>query len=162
MMTKGKYTIDLAGQHAECESNYARLIRLLPNMDSVDRREFGVELAGREPVRFCMEVKERCKYTTMLEVSQHSINADSISSQPWAIRPTFLLRIYHDAQMAEVISFNKHHQVQPKYDYPNEKMYQADEKAQLNQFLGEWLSHCIHYGHDLDDLADHVAKAVNL
>jgi len=28
-------------------------------------------------------------------------------------------------------------------------MHQPDEKAQLNLFLGEWLSHCLACGHEL-------------
>ena len=151
-MTKKKYRINLAGQQAECELNYARLMRLLPRLSTVDLHEFGVELAGRPSLQLRLEVKERCKYTTMLDVSQRSLDGVD-QALPWVVNPTFSLRIYHDAKMAEVISFDRHHRLQAKYDYPNDKMYQADEKAQLNQFLGEWLSHCIQYGHALEDLA---------
>ena len=39
-----------------------------------------------------------------------------------------------------------------RYEYPNRHMYQSDEKAQFNVFLGEWLSHCLDRGHVLDPL----------
>jgi uncharacterized protein YqiB (DUF1249 family) len=29
-------------------------------------------------------------------------------------------------------------------------MHQPDEKSQLNLFLGEWLSHCLARGHELE------------
>jgi uncharacterized protein YqiB (DUF1249 family) len=29
-------------------------------------------------------------------------------------------------------------------------MHQPDEKAQLNVFLGEWLSHCLALGHEFE------------
>lgn len=140
---KQRYKIDLAGQQAECEANYVRIMKLLPDMSFVDSREFGVELAGSTPVAIRIAVTERCKYTTMLEVSQLQ------ASTKWSNAPCFALRVYHDAQMAEVIAFDRHHRLRPCYEYPNENMYHSDEKAQLNLFLGEWLSHCLHYGHEL-------------
>jgi uncharacterized protein len=144
-VTKQKYKIDLAGQQAECEANYLRIMKLVPDMNFIDRREFGVELAGGTPVEIRITVTERCKYTTMLEVSQLQ------AATQWSTAPSFVLRVYHDAQMAEVIAFERHNRLRPRYEYPNTNMYHCDEKAQLNQFLGEWLSHCLHHGHALND-----------
>ena len=138
---------------AECEANYARIMQLLPDMERVDQRHFGIELAGAQPLQFRIVVKERCKYTTMIDISQLPSGADR--SQPWLqdcdATPCFSLRVYHDARMAEVIAYNRHQRLHPSYDYPNDKMYHRDEKAQLNTFLGEWLSHCLKYGHTLND-----------
>ena len=147
-MIQRRYNVDLAGQQAECEANYARIMRLLPDLALVDRREFGVELNAGEPKLFCFDVTERCKYTTMLDLSQRSASGND---DPWASALSFSLRIYHDAQMAEVVAYNCHRRIYPSYDYPNEQMYQRDEKNQLNNFLGEWLSHCLRYGHELGD-----------
>lgn len=148
-MTKQKYKIDLAGQQAECEANYLRIMKLLPDMNCIDRREFGVELAGSMPVAIRITVTERCKYTTMLKVSQ----LQAPLSQ-WASAPSFVLRVYHDAQMAEVIAFEHHHRLRARYDYPNANMYHSDEKAQLNLFLGEWLSYCLRFGRTLNNPSD--------
>ena len=150
MRTK-KYTIDLAGQMAECEANYARIMQLLPDIDSAESWDFGVELASGEPAIFRIEVKERCKYTTMVDISQQ---LSSNALQPWSANPCFSLRVYHDARMAEVVAYDRHQRLRPSYDYPNNKMYQRDEKSQLNIFLGEWLSHCLKYGHVLDNPAN--------
>jgi uncharacterized protein YqiB (DUF1249 family) len=68
---KSRYKLDLSGLHAQCEANYARLMRLLPDMNLVDRREFDVTGNGSdETIRICMEVVERCRYTTMLTIFQ--------------------------------------------------------------------------------------------
>lgn len=150
-MRKKRYSIDLAGNMAECEANYARLMQLLPDMQTMETREFGVELPGNAPTQLQITVTERCKYTTMIDVSQ---SQSAVAEQLPAVLSgvaSFSLRIYHDARMAEVIAFNRHRRIHARYDYPNDNMYQRDEKAQLNKFLGEWLSHCLKYGHVLDD-----------
>lgn len=150
-MLRKKYSIDLAGQMAECEANYARIMRLLPELASVDRHEFGVAMAGGLPLQFQIVVTERCKYTTMVDIEQ--LSSDGQPCRGWQqeghLSPCFSLRIYHDARMAEVVSYNRHQRLKPSYDYPNDKMYHRDEKAQLNTFLGEWLSYCLQFGHAL-------------
>jgi len=63
-MKRKRYHIDLSAHIAECEANYARLKRLLPDME---QRAFRVRLGDREPrVRF--EVGERQRYTTVLRI----------------------------------------------------------------------------------------------
>ncbi|MEE8057912.1 MAG: DUF1249 domain-containing protein [Pseudomonadales bacterium] len=148
-MLKKKYSIDLAGQMAECEANYARIMQLLPDMEAVDQREFGVDMPGGRSIRFQIVVRERCKYTTMVDVSQLPLSSSSAIPETLQQAPCFSLRVYHDARMAEVIAYNRHQRLRPSYNYPNNKMYHRDEKAQLNTFLGEWLSHCLQYGYAL-------------
>lgn len=143
-MAKRKYKLDLAGQQAECAANYARLMKLLPDMDTVDQCIFAVMQADGRSAEFCIRVKERCKYTTMLELSQSSLVSN------WTGSPDFSLRVYHDAQLAEVTAFRGFHRLQPIYQYPNQAMLHSDEKSQLNVFLGEWLSYCLKYGHTVD------------
>ncbi len=156
-MVQKKYTVDLAGQLAECEANYVRIMQLSPRMDTEDLRVFTVDLTAARQVQFRIEVRERCKYTTMVDVSQ---TTDCNDAQPWAAAPRFSLRVYHDARMAEVIAFDRHHRFRATYDYPNDKMYQRDEKIQLNTFLGEWLSHCLKHGREAGDPTDQRLFAV--
>jgi len=54
--------------------------------------------------------------------------------------------VYHDAQMAEVISYQQQRHFQAKYVYPNQQKHQQNEKAQLKQFLSECLGHCLNNG----------------
>ena len=53
------------------------------------------------------------------------------------------VRLYHDAEIAEVIRYQQHRKFNPRYAYPNAKMHQVDEKSKINQFLGELLAHCL-------------------
>lgn len=142
-----RYRLDLSGLHAECEANYARLMDLLPKLSEVDRRDFQLGGADSEAgVRVSIEVTERCPYTTMVTVSQQQ------AVTPWVEPPRFEVRLYHDANMAEVVQYSGLRKVSARYDYPNEAMHQKDEKHQLNRFLGEWLRHCLAVGHSLDRL----------
>ena len=144
-MKPKKQSVDLAAQMAECEANYARTMKLMPDMAEVDEREFMVQLPTGLAVQFRFLVLERCKYTTILEFSQ----LDSCFGQQldWAPAPHFTLRVYHDARMAEVSAFHGNHRLRSNYEYPNKSMFHRDEKAQLNQLLGEWLKHCLDHGH---------------
>lgn len=135
----GRYKVDLAGQMACCEANYARLLKLMPTFDQHDQWHYDVQ-AGETSWNICLRVTERARYTTMLEVTQRN------GLQHWGSSPQLQVRLYHDARMAEVVAWQEHRRVRPKYDYPNQKMYQRDEKAQFNRFLEDWLSHSLAHG----------------
>ncbi|MFV8818977.1 DUF1249 domain-containing protein [Haliea sp. E17] len=127
--------MDLVELHAVCEANYARLIRLFPNYETTNRREF---LVGGAHVT--VEVADRSRYTTIFRVQQLH------GSDRWLGSLRMEVRAYHDAGMLEVGSFQSHRRVQPRYGYPNPKMHQQDEKAQQNRFLADWLENCLAHG----------------
>jgi uncharacterized protein YqiB (DUF1249 family) len=127
--------MDLVGLHAACEANYARLLRLFPDYEQSNLREFEL---GDGRVR--MEVLERSRYTTFFRLFQYH------SDSRWLESLKVDVRAYHDAGMLEVGTFQSHRQVKPRYSYPNPGMYQQDEKCQQNQFLAEWLQHCLQHG----------------
>lgn len=121
---------------AECDANYLRLMKLLPNLADSDLRAFSLTFGGGEPrVRF--EVAERCRYTTVVNVTQE------MGGLP---ETRIAVRIYHDAKSAEVIEYQNERGFEAVYDYPNAKMRQRDEKAQVNRFLSEFLAVCLEYG----------------
>lgn len=124
---------------AECDANYLRLSKLFPEMHTLDRAAMGLELNGiRLEIR--MEVIERSPYTTLIRLSQHP-------QVPWSHRATMTVRLYHDARSAEVVEYQgRKHFLRAAYDYPNVDMRQPDEKAQINRFLGEYLSVCLSHG----------------
>lgn len=84
-------------------------------------------------------LKERHKKTKTL----HSKGYNLVQ----LLHPRMTIRLYHDARMAEVLSSQDVRQIKPRYDYPNTKMHQQDEKQQINQFLNEWLQLCLSLGH---------------
>ncbi|HET8711668.1 MAG TPA: DUF1249 domain-containing protein [Spongiibacteraceae bacterium] len=137
-LTKRRYCVDLAAALAECEANYWRLERLLHAFREDDRR-----FALDSQVQMHVRVVERSPYTTLLEIEQ-------VQTAIAALTQGLSVRVYHDAQLAEVVAFAHLRRVQPRYDYPNPAMHQPDEKAQWNRFLGEWLSHCLQHGVPLD------------
>ncbi|WP_432697461.1 DUF1249 domain-containing protein [Marinobacterium sp. YM272] len=138
---KRKYVPDLTRQSSVCEANYARLLKLLPDLDTQDQREYQISWQGRSAV-VRLQVEERFRYTSTVMVSQQ-MESDS----RWLDAPQLLVRLYHDAGMAEVICIRQRRQLSGRYPYPNPQMHQPDEKAQLNDFLGECLSQCLSHGH---------------
>ena len=133
----GRYSIDLAGLHASCESNYARLLQLFPDYEVTNLREF--QLSGGARVR--IEVVGRCRYTTLMRARQQGNDHD------WLAPPRFELRVYHDVRMVEVTGLRAGQPVAARYEYPNPAMHARDEKVQQNKFLAEWLEHCLRQGH---------------
>lgn len=139
-----RYRVDLAGLQAACEANYARLMRLLPDMRNEQlSRRIAVSQGDQMLGILSLEVILACPYTTTLQVRQEL-------SLPWLPVPRLEVQVYHDARMAEVVSAQHARRFRSIYPYPNAHMHQPDEKAQLNLFLGEWLSHCLACGHELE------------
>lgn len=132
---KRAYKMDIVRLHAVCEANYARLLRLFPDYEHSNQREFH---AG--PARVVIEVLERSRYTTIFRLRQHQAEAR------WLGRLMIEVRAYHDAGMLEVGAFQSHRRIAARYAYPNDQMLQQDEKVQQNHFLSEWLEHCLAHG----------------
>ncbi len=135
-----KYVPDLKGLIHDCEANYLRFLRLLPTMDEHNEWSFAVELPSDQLSEVVIAVTERSRYTTTVSLTQASHVGE------WVPEPTITVRLYHDARLAEVLSYQKNHRIRQSYEYPNAKMYHRNEKAQLNAFLGEWLDSCLKSG----------------
>lgn len=160
-LTKQRYRIDLAAQQAECELNYARLTRLLVNLSTQDEWRFEI---GGHPMTtyFTATIVDRAPYTTTVQLIQKkdqqqtaeeknsTHNKQSIGDVLQSSSITVCL--YHDANMAEVVAWKNHKRLRARYEYPNKAMYHQDEKAQLNQFLSEWLTNCQKNGRVIMDI----------
>ena len=149
-----RYKVDLPLQMAECETNYLRLQKLLrlhfnkPAKDqSGDEYRFMVS-RGEQQWLHHLQILERSPYTTTLQLSLTT----AAPTSSWLRMPRLTVRMYHDAKLAEVLAWEGHKRLRPRYEYPNQAMYHADEKLQINQFLGELLSRCLHEGHHVDDV----------
>ena len=106
------------------------------------KKEFCIAdaLVTGEAVTMELTVLETFKYTNTLKIIQKPELSE------WVKTPVMLVRIYHDASTAEVISSQGHNNFQPRYPRVNPMMYHSDEKKQINVFLGEWLSLCLKAG----------------
>jgi uncharacterized protein YqiB (DUF1249 family) len=136
-----RYTVDLPAHMAECDANYHRLLRLFPNLRDTDEQRIGL-LMPTMNAEVSFVVLEKGPYTTLLQL-------DVESDEKWmqlATAPSMTVRVYHDAQSAEVVSYQTQNRFHGVYEYPNTRMRQRDEKVQINRFLGEFLSLCLEHG----------------
>jgi uncharacterized protein YqiB (DUF1249 family) len=132
---KKAFKLDLRALHAICEANYARMMRLFPEYETANLRRLEVGSA-----QVTLEVVERCRYTTIFRLRQKQ------AEQYWLGQLLVEVRAYHDAAMLEVGMFQSHRRIAARYQYPNDQMFQQDEKFQQNVFLAEWLEHCLANG----------------
>lgn len=138
-MKSKRYNIDLPAHMAECDANYLRLIKLFPGLRDSESVTIGVDLNGTR-FEVCVDVLEVSPYTTLIRLTQRP-------EVPWSHRASLTIRLYHDARSAEVVEYQgKRHFLKAVYDYPNVDMRHPDEKAQINRFLGEYLSVCLAHG----------------
>ena len=162
-MVNSRYRVDLRELQALCEANYARVLRLFPEYEGRNARQFCVDA-----IKIRIDVIERTRYTTVFRLQcLHAVTDAEASGfpaagAPWLTPMRIDARAYHDAGMLEVIDFASADQEAPlagkprlpgRYPYPNPAMHQQDEKRQQNTFLADWLSHCLHHGRaDLDEV----------
>ena len=148
-MKRGRYNIDLSAHLAECDGNYLRLVRLLPGLREGERREFFVAHGDVSP-QVTVEVTEHGRYTAVVALRQRFLGQRALSAPVDAAQRVgetrIKVRLYHDARCAEVIEFQGQRLFAPEYRYPNAKMRQPDEKAQVNRFLREFLNACLAHG----------------
>ena len=163
MSRKRRYVPNLITDMAECDANYIRLYKLFPQMAEADSLEFGVDSGGAGPASgnisnavsgttedgatVTISILERCPYTTMM-----SVQVTSEEDRPWIRWPTLEVRVYHDIKSAEVTSFERHRNFKFRYHMPNHKMFQPDEKSQINRYFGELLTFCYENGHSLEPI----------
>ena len=75
-----------------------------------------------------------------------AIVAAGVMALPLVVRTTKVAFEGVDARMVEVGMFQSHRRIAGRYNYPNARMYQQDEKLQQNRFLADWLEHCLANG----------------
>lgn len=127
---------------AECDANYLRLMKLAPDLDACDARELVLTIA-EQAMLVRIRLVERCPYTSLVELTQATAQGGLLFELPL---PRLVIRLYHDTRSAEVVEFQNGRRFDAIYPYPNPEMRQRDEKAQINRFLGEYLSLCLSHG----------------
>ncbi|MFV8781270.1 DUF1249 domain-containing protein [Microbulbifer sp. SA54] len=133
--------MDLPNYHADCDANYLRLCKLMPELASNHSWRYRMPECTLE-----VSVVERSRYTT--EVSLLACSGSEGAKQ-WLTPPPITVRLYHDARMAEVVSVDGQGPVGGdglNFRYPNPAMHNEDERQQVNRYLSEWLAHCLANG----------------
>ena len=176
-MVNSRYRVDLRELQALYAANYARVLRLFPEYEGRNARQFCVGAA-----RVRIDVIERTRYPTVFRLQCLRAAADAeagaapAAGAEWLAPLRIDARAYHDAGLLEVIDFAGADREAPpsgsvnepvkgpakgpvkqrlpgRHAYPNPAMHQRDEKRQQNRFLAAWLSHCLHHGRaDLDSV----------
>lgn len=134
---KPAYRVDLPAYHADCDANYLRLCKLLPELACRDHWRYQMPHGALE-----LAVLGRSRYTTEVCLSAEALAGE----RRWMAPPQITVRLYHDARMAEVVAVDGRGPVGGggvDNAYPNPRMQRADERQQTNRFLGEWLGHCL-------------------
>lgn len=139
-----RYVPDVSGMMSECETNYARMLKLMPQTGT---RSLTVSYPGGQAVTVLFELLESFRYTSSVRISQCDASCD------WLHLPAMTVRLYHDARMAEVVDARHMRQLRGIYNYPNDGMHQIDEKVQRNLYLGEWLCYCLQHGHADEEIS---------
>jgi len=134
---------------AVCDANYIRLLKLLPELPAVGRRAFALPALGEgagagqaQQQQVVLEVVESFKYTS-------TVNIGLVTGSPahdYYRPPAMLVRLYHDAVTAEVVSYQQQRQLRVLYPEEEAPRYYPDEKEQVNLFLADWLVLCLEAG----------------
>ncbi|WP_407695862.1 DUF1249 domain-containing protein [Shewanella sedimentimangrovi] len=127
---KPRYQPDVNRFLALCGRNYALILRWLPR----DWPEGQKLRAQGTKGHLLLTLQENTRYTQLVEISR------PLGGEPLVRDPKLLVRIYHDAKLAEVLTGQQISLLSAVYDYPNVCMYQSDEKYQVNAFLEDLLT----------------------
>lgn len=138
-----KYVPKLPDFLALCERNYAQLNRYL-SADTVCGQSTVVQVTEQHQYR--ISVTEVARFTTTLQI-------ELLAADQHFFRPHFVVRLYHDAQVAEVLACQHISRFKARYDYPNLDMLLPDEKRQINLLLRDWLKLCAGQGYINRELA---------
>jgi hypothetical protein len=117
------------------EANFRKLARVVPDLHVIEN---SISVQGQGGTKLSLHILEITAYTKTFAFHLQQ-NAD----QPWLPGMHMKIRNYYDAGVTEVLAFQTKHRLNARYSYPNPHMFQRNEKWQINQFLGEWLDHCL-------------------
>ncbi|MGY6276112.1 DUF1249 domain-containing protein [Methylomonas sp. MgM2] len=131
-----------------CESNYHKLLYLIPNLHSLKKTAIGH--TDNHPALH-LDILERNPYTLTIELSHRF-------KQPFSelFAPAVKIRIYLDAKLAEVIRDNDRPSVNRVYQNPGRTVEIQQYKWQLNYFLQKWLDHCLKTEYQFAEASDCV------
>lgn len=130
---------NLAALIALYESNYVRLLRLVPELNAME----GTTVSRvANALNLYLTVVERSKYTTSLSLTYQFQDGDDFFAEPNAH-----IRVYHDARAVEVLSQVRRRRTNPVRRWHRRHTPELDRKWELNRFLYKWLGFCQRQGH---------------
>ncbi|MGB5257398.1 MAG: DUF1249 domain-containing protein [Woeseiaceae bacterium] len=127
------------GLMALYESNYLRLLRLIPEISRLDGC-FRSRVAGDCDLH--VDVLERCRYTVTLSLTYHFETDDGL-----LLDPDMTVRVYLDGQQAEAMAVGQTQRHQALKQLVRKHRRELDLRWQRNCILNKWLEYLSHSGH---------------
>ena len=122
------------------ENNYIYMRRLLPK-----RVAAGAALCSPGKVDLHLQVLERSPYTTTVALTHYFESGPGRRADP-----DLHVRIYHDAQLAEVQPDSPLHAFRWSGDRAMPGRRSLPWRWEVNRFLNRWLRYCLSEGHRFD------------
>ncbi len=118
-----------------CESNFQKLFSLIPDLCSFQNHATGQ--TTNKPTLY-LKIIDRSRHTITVELSHHfNKNLENFMA------PAVIIRIYLDANLAEVLKDHARTDVSRIYKDPGQSKEIMNYKWRLNYFLQKWLDHCL-------------------
>ena len=127
------------GLMALYESNYLRLLRLLPELERLDGC-FRSRVASDCDLH--VEILERSRYTVTLSLTYHFETDDGL-----LLDPDMTVRAYLDGQLAEVLGIGERQRHPALRQLVREHREELDRRWRCNMVLNKWLDCLSEQGH---------------
>ena len=127
------------GLMALYESNYLRLLRLVPDIENIDGC-FVSKVAGE--CDLYVEIIDSSRYTVTLSLSYRLPSDDGI-----IMNPDMSVRAYLDGMQAEVLSIGEKQRHTALRRLIHEHRNELNRRWRSNMILNKWLDYLSHQGH---------------
>ena len=127
------------GLMALYESNYLRLLRLIPEIDRLDGC-FRSRVAGE--CDLYVEIIETSRYTVTLSLTYHLATDAGM-----LLDPDMTVRMYLDGQQAEVLAIGEKQRHEALRRLAFEHREELDRRWRCNTVLNKWLEYLSDQGH---------------
>lgn len=131
--------ISFAGLMSLYEQNYIRFNLLVNNLE--DLKDNAQSIRAGE-ITLHLQLLEKCRYTTTVLLT-YRIKSDTDEIKT----PDLKIRLYHDAQQAEVMSCCRHDPDAFEWLERRSCRTTVQWRWRMNQLLYKWLNHCLKMGH---------------
>lgn len=127
------------GLMALYESNYIRLLGLIPELERLDGC-FRSRVAGDCDLH--VEILDRARYTVTLSLTYHFETDDGL-----LVDPDMTIRAYLDGQLAEVLGIGQRQRHPALRKLVREHREELDRRWRRNMVLNKWLDYLAEHGH---------------
>jgi len=121
------------------ESNYLRLLHLIPELERIDGC-FRSRVAG--DCELHVDILERCRYTVTMSLTYYFDTDDGRSADP-----DLRVRAYLDGRLAEAMDLNGNHRHAELRRLSKAHRRELDDRWRRNVVLNKWLEYLTEHGH---------------